>query len=96
MAGLELDRRPDVDERHLAGADPADQLQAAPILCDYLRQSRDLSNYVLVAGDVGESKEVEDYATRRSEVRKSPDREIEARLKWLDQQPPDIMERRTP
>jgi ribose-phosphate pyrophosphokinase len=43
---------------------PADQLQAAPILCDYLRQSRDLSNYVLVAGDVGESKEVEDYATR--------------------------------
>jgi len=43
---------------------PADQLQAAPILCDYLRQSRDLSNYVLVAGDVGESKEVEHYATR--------------------------------
>jgi ribose-phosphate pyrophosphokinase len=36
---------------------PADQLQAAPILCDYLRQSRDLSNYVLVAGDVGESKD---------------------------------------
>jgi len=32
---------------------PADQLQAAPILCDYLRQSRDLANYVLVAGDVG-------------------------------------------
>jgi len=43
---------------------PADQLQAAPLLCDYLRQSRDLSNYVLVAGDVGESKEVEHYATR--------------------------------
>src|SRR5437762_2741608 len=34
---------------------PADQLQAAPILCDYLRESRDLRNYVLVAGDVGES-----------------------------------------
>jgi len=43
---------------------PADQLQAAPILCDYLRQSRDLTNYVLVAGDVGESKEVGQYANR--------------------------------
>src|SRR5262245_25500959 len=43
---------------------PADQLQAAPILCDYLAQSRDLSNYVLVAGDVGESKEVGHYANR--------------------------------
>ena len=31
---------------------PADQLQAAPILCDYLRETRDLGNYVLVAGDV--------------------------------------------
>ena len=43
---------------------PADHLQAAPILCDYLRQSRDLANYVLVAGDVGESKEVGHYANR--------------------------------
>ncbi len=43
---------------------PADQLQAAPILCDYLRDSRDLSNYVLVAGDVGESKDVGHYAAR--------------------------------
>ena len=43
---------------------PADQLQAAPILCDYLSQSRDLANYVLVAGDVGESKEVGHYANR--------------------------------
>jgi ribose-phosphate pyrophosphokinase len=43
---------------------PADQLQAAPILCDYLRASRDLSNYVLVAGDVGESKDVGHYADR--------------------------------
>ena len=41
---------------------PADQLQAAPILCDYLRESRDLSDYVLVAGDVGESKDVGHYA----------------------------------
>ena len=43
---------------------PADQLQAAPILCDYLTQNRDLSNYVLVAGDVGESKEIGAYANR--------------------------------
>jgi ribose-phosphate pyrophosphokinase len=43
---------------------PADQLQAAPILCDYLRGSRDLSNHVLVAGDVGESKEAGQYANR--------------------------------
>lgn len=43
---------------------PADQLQAAPILCDYLRESRDLSGYVLVAGDVGESKDVGHYAAR--------------------------------
>ena len=43
---------------------PSDQLQAAPILCDYLRESRDLSDYVLVAGDVGESKDVGHYAAR--------------------------------
>src|SRR5687768_17367071 len=43
---------------------PADQLQAAPILCDYLRETRDLSSYVLVAGDVGESKDVGHYAAR--------------------------------
>src|SRR4029450_3974240 len=43
---------------------PADQLQAAPILCDYLRESRDLTNYVLVAGDVGESKDVGHYTAR--------------------------------
>jgi ribose-phosphate pyrophosphokinase len=43
---------------------PADQLQAAPLLCDYLRASRDLSGYVLVAGDVGESKDVGHYAAR--------------------------------
>src|SRR5215470_2449626 len=30
---------------------PADQLTAAPLLCDYLRESRDLSNYVLVVVD---------------------------------------------
>src|SRR5262249_35810309 len=43
---------------------PADQLQAAPILCDYLRETRDLTNHVLVAGDVGESKDVGHYADR--------------------------------
>ncbi len=36
---------------------------------------------------------LEEYASRLSEVRKSLDREIEARLKWLDQQPPDVIER---
>lgn len=43
---------------------PADQLQAAPILCDHLQANRDLSNTVLVAGDVGESKEIGAYANR--------------------------------
>jgi ribose-phosphate pyrophosphokinase len=43
---------------------PADQLMATPIICDYLRETRDLSNYVLVAGDVGESKDVGSYANR--------------------------------
>ncbi len=42
----------------------ADQLHAAPIVCDYLRGSRDLTNHVLVAGDVGESKEIGNYANR--------------------------------
>jgi ribose-phosphate pyrophosphokinase len=40
---------------------PADQLIAAPILCDHLR-SRDLSNTVLVASDFGEAKELGRYA----------------------------------
>ncbi|NIA71573.1 ribose-phosphate pyrophosphokinase [Pelagibius litoralis] len=43
---------------------PVDQLRAAPILCDHLRDSRDLSDYVLVAGDVGEAKEIGGYANR--------------------------------
>ncbi|MCP4380801.1 MAG: ribose-phosphate pyrophosphokinase [Hyphomicrobiales bacterium] len=43
---------------------PADQLQAAPILCDHLRTSRDLADTILVAGDVGEAKEVGGYANR--------------------------------
>lgn len=43
---------------------PVDQLQAAPILCDHLRDNRDLADYVLVAGDVGEAKEIGGYANR--------------------------------
>ena len=43
---------------------PADQLAATPIICDYLRANRDLSDFVLVAGDVGESKDVGGYAKR--------------------------------
>ncbi|TBX99065.1 ribose-phosphate diphosphokinase [Rhizobium laguerreae] len=43
---------------------PVDQLKAAPILCDHLRSTRDLENYVLVAGDVGEAKEIGGYANR--------------------------------
>lgn len=41
---------------------PVDQLQAAPIICDHLRATRDLDNTVLVAGDVGEAKEIGTYA----------------------------------
>lgn len=43
---------------------PVDQLKAEPILCDHLRGTRDLDNYVLVAGDVGEAKEIGGYANR--------------------------------
>ena len=43
---------------------PVDQLQAEPLLCDHLRATRDLSDTVLVAGDVGEAKEVGGYANR--------------------------------
>ncbi len=42
---------------------PIDQLIAAPLICDYFR-NRDLSNAVLVAGDVGESKSIGRYANR--------------------------------
>ncbi len=43
---------------------PADQLKAAPLICDHLRRTRDLTDYVLVAGDVGEAKEIGAYANR--------------------------------
>jgi acyl-coenzyme A thioesterase PaaI-like protein len=36
---------------------------------------------------------LEQYAARLSEVRKGLDQEIEERLKWLDQQPQDIIKR---
>ncbi|MCK6510344.1 ribose-phosphate pyrophosphokinase [Myxococcota bacterium] len=42
---------------------PVDQLSAAPLLCDHLRR-RDLTNTVLVAGDVGEAKDVGGFARR--------------------------------
>src|SRR5262249_31029539 len=35
-----------------------------PYLCDSLREGRDLSNYVIGAGDVGEAKDVGHYAAR--------------------------------
>lgn len=43
---------------------PADNLMASTLLCDHLAETRDLSNAVLVAGDVGESKDVGRYASR--------------------------------
>lgn len=43
---------------------PVDQLLGEPILCDYLTANRDLSNTIIVAGDVGESKDVGRYANR--------------------------------
>jgi len=42
---------------------PVDQLIAAPVICDYFKQ-RDLKDYVLVAGDAGEAKELGRYANR--------------------------------
>src|SRR5262249_43248797 len=41
---------------------PVDQLTAIPLICDYIRQNRDLRDVVLVAGDVGEAKDVGTYA----------------------------------
>ncbi len=43
---------------------PADQLMAAPIICEYLQRERTLDDYVLVAGDAGEAKELGAYANR--------------------------------
>jgi ribose-phosphate pyrophosphokinase len=43
---------------------PADQLIAAPMICEYLRTHRNLEDYILVAGDAGEAKELGAYANR--------------------------------
>lgn len=43
---------------------PADQMTAIPLIADHLRKSIDPSDSVLVAGDVGESKDVANYAER--------------------------------
>lgn len=43
---------------------PVDQLKAEPLLCRHLSNTRNLENYVLVAGDVGEAKEIGGYANR--------------------------------
>jgi ribose-phosphate pyrophosphokinase len=43
---------------------PTDHLLSTALLADHLARTRDLSNAVLVAGDVGESKDVGRYARR--------------------------------
>lgn len=43
---------------------PVDQLLAAPIICDYLVATKNLRDYVIVAGDIGEAKGAEVYAHR--------------------------------
>jgi ribose-phosphate pyrophosphokinase len=46
----------DLHSPQVQGSSHSGRPAAGTPSCDYLRQSRDLSNYVLVAGDVGESK----------------------------------------
>lgn len=43
---------------------PTDQLNATPLVCEYLKANRDLTDYVVVAGDVGEAKDAGEYASR--------------------------------
>ena len=43
---------------------PVDQLNATPIMCDRLRATTNLSESVLVASDVGEAKDLAEYANR--------------------------------
>jgi ribose-phosphate pyrophosphokinase len=43
---------------------PVDQLDATPLVCDYLLKTTTLQDTVLVAGDVGEAKDLEQYAQR--------------------------------
>ncbi|MEE8042680.1 MAG: ribose-phosphate pyrophosphokinase [Pseudomonadales bacterium] len=42
---------------------PADHLNATPLVCEHL-QNRNLDNFVIVAGDVGEAKDAGEYASR--------------------------------
>ena len=43
---------------------PVDQLNATPLVCDHLRSTTDMSDTVLVASDVGEAKDLGEYANR--------------------------------
>ncbi len=43
---------------------PVDQLNATPIVCDHLRATTNLAESVLVASDVGEAKDLGEYANR--------------------------------
>ena len=45
---------------------PVDQLNATPIVCNHLRETSNLADSVLVASDVGEAKDLADYANRLS------------------------------
>ena len=40
---------------------PCDQLIATSLICEHLKKTKDLSNYVLVAADVGKSKTLTNY-----------------------------------
>lgn len=42
---------------------PVDHMNATPLVCDYMK-NRDLENFVIVAGDVGEAKDAGEYASR--------------------------------
>lgn len=43
---------------------PVDQLNATPLVCDHLRSTTQLDRSVLVAGDLGEAKDLGEYAQR--------------------------------
>jgi ribose-phosphate pyrophosphokinase len=43
---------------------PVDHLNATPIVCDHLRATSNLRDSVLIASDVGEAKDLAEYANR--------------------------------
>jgi ribose-phosphate pyrophosphokinase len=43
---------------------PVDHLNATPVICDHLRSTTNLQDSILVAGDVGEAKDLAEYANR--------------------------------